>query len=82
MVEGEKVLALYRLEEVTGCFEAGICAMVAFGGESHGRAVGAAGVGVFVISGRLLGSKADPVFGNGSTYVPLQCHARRTMTGP
>ena len=37
-------------EEITSGFEAGIGAVVAFRGETHGGAVGAAGVGCFVVA--------------------------------
>ena len=39
-----------RLEEITRGFKAGVGAMVTFGGEAHGGAVGAAGFGVFVVA--------------------------------
>lgn len=41
-----------RLEEVTGCLETGVCAMVSLWGESHGGAIGSAGVGKFVIASK------------------------------
>ena len=37
-------------EEVAGCFQAGVGAVIAFGGEAHGGAVGAAGVGLLVVA--------------------------------
>lgn len=39
------------LEEVAGGFEAGIGAVVTFGGEAHSGAVGTAGVGELVVTG-------------------------------
>ena len=38
-------------EEVSGCFQSGVCAVVSFRGEAHGGAVGAAGVGLLVVAG-------------------------------
>lgn len=42
-------LGLDGLEEIAGDFEAGVGAVVGFGGESHGGAVAAAGAGFFVV---------------------------------
>lgn len=42
-----------RLEEVAGCLETGVCAVVSLWGESHGGAIGSAGVGKFVITGKV-----------------------------
>lgn len=39
------------LEEIASYFQSGIGAVVTLWGETHGGAVGAAGVGIFVISG-------------------------------
>lgn len=44
------MLTFDGLEEITSCFQAGIGAMIAFGGESHGCTVGSAGVGELVIA--------------------------------
>jgi len=38
-------------KEVARGFEAGVGAVVAFGGEAHGGAVGTAGLGVFIVAG-------------------------------
>lgn len=40
------------VEEVTSGFQTGVGAVVAFGGETHGGAVGTAGVGESVVAGR------------------------------
>lgn len=46
------MLTLDGFEEVTSCFQAGIGAVVAFGGKSHGCTIRAAGVGIFVVADR------------------------------
>jgi hypothetical protein len=68
------------LEEVAGGLETGVCAVVTLGGEAHGCAVGATGVGQLVVAKScqwLLGREA-----NRHTHVPEACHANRTSTGP
>ena len=69
------------LEEISGCFQAGVCAVVTFGGEAHGGAVRTAGVGFLVVAELLVSVLVQ----DGEvlkTCVPLQCHANRTITGP
>lgn len=74
----------YGFEEVSGCFEASVCAVVTFGGETHGSAVGAAGVGFLVVAeigcqtwdgGGRMGAR-----GLRSTAVPCQSDNHRTVT--
>ena len=48
MQEGE--YTFHWLEKVTGGFEAGVGAVVGFGGEAHGCTVGASSAGCFVVA--------------------------------
>ena len=74
----------YGFEEVSGCFEPSVCAVVTFGGETHGGTVRAAGVGFLVIAevdcetwdgGGRMGAR-----GLRSTAVPCQPDNHRTVT--
>lgn len=47
-----RLLTLDRFEEVPGGFEPSVGAMVSFGGESHGSAVGASGICQLVVAVR------------------------------
>ena len=52
-------LLLDRFQEVAGGFQAGVGAVVAFGGEAHRGAVGAAGVGGGVVGAAAVPGEAD-----------------------
>ena len=72
-----------RLEEITSCFEASIGAVITFRGEAHRCTVGPTRLRCGVVAAghvnrRLLGTWVSDV----TTYVPLQCHASLTITGP
>lgn len=51
-----RLLTFDRVEEITGCFQPSIGAVVSFGGESHGGAVGTSGIRQLVVTVRQLAS--------------------------
>lgn len=68
-------------EEVAGCFEAGVGAVVAFRGEAHGGAIGATGVGQLVVAGvcQLRSKSERPEVNSRSRSVPCETQQDGTV---